>query len=80
MTLCNWQITRKTQDGLVSCAAMTLGKPTLLLGLHTTPGAVEMFVLIPREGLRCVGGPCLILMIKSLIRFMYLLVREELVL
>lgn len=28
-----------------------------------------MFVLIPGDGLRCVGGPCFILMIKSLIRF-----------
>lgn len=39
-----------------------------------------MFVLVPREGLRCVGGPCFILMIKSLIRFASLLMGEELVL
>lgn len=36
VTLCSWHSTRKTQDGLLSCAVMTFGKPALLLGLHTT--------------------------------------------
>lgn len=78
VTLCSWHSTRKTQDGLLSCAVMTFGKPALLLGLHTTPRAVEM--LIPREGLRFVGGAGFILMIKNLIRFTSLPMGEELAL
>lgn len=50
------------------------------LGSSCSSRAVELFVLIPRQGLRCVGGPCFILMIKNLIRFTSLLMGEELVL
>lgn len=44
-------------------------KALSVLGSSYDSRAVDMFVLIPREGLRCVGGPCFILIIKSLIRF-----------
>lgn len=79
MTLCSWPSIENPGRATQLCSG-GIWKASSALGSSGSSMRIEMFVLISREDLRCVGAPVFTLMMKMLVRFRSLVLGGKLVL